>query len=181
LRRLVLLVGILLAFVGVQSALAQVGPQEHQVKAAFLFKFLTFVEWPPEAFSRSDSPYVIGVLGGEDVVSELRQLVPGRPVNGRPVAVRRLQPGEPLSGVHAVFVARNESARLPVIVKVAQSQPLLIVTELDGALEEGSVINFLVADGRVRFEVALDSAERSKLRISSRMLAVAQNVRPAKP
>jgi hypothetical protein len=171
----------MLALVGAQTALAQGSPQEHEVKAAFLFKFLTFVEWPPEAFQRSDSPYVVGVHGGEDVVSELRQLVPGRTVNGRPVAVRRLQPGEPLSGVHVVFVPRNEAAGLALIVKAAQSQPLLIVTESDGALEEGSMINFLVANGRVRFEVALDSAERSRLRISSRMLAVAQNVRPAKP
>lgn len=160
------------------SCLALAQPREHEVKAAFLFKFPSFVEWP-EAAMRG-GPIVIGVAGAEDVAAELQQIVPGRSVQGKPVVVRRLREGEPIAGVHVVFLGRAESARLREIVRIAPSQPVLIVCEWEGALEQGAVLNFLRGDGRVRFEVALDNAERRGLRISPRMLAVAQSVKPGK-
>jgi hypothetical protein len=159
------------------AALAQ--PKEHEVKAAFLFKFPSFVEWPQEAL-RDDAPIVIGVAGADDVVAELQQIVPGRNVQGRPVIVRRLREGEPLAGLHMVFLGRGEAARLREIVRLAPTQPLFVVCDWDGALEQGAVVNFLRGDGRVRFEVALDAAERRNLRISPRMLSVAQSVKPGR-
>ena len=160
------------------SCLALAQPREHEVKAAFLFKFPSFVEWPEAALG--GGPLVIGVAGAEDVAAELQQIVPGRSVQGKPVVVRRLREGEPLAGVHVVFLGRAESARLREIVRSAPAQPVLIVCEWEGALEQGAVLNFLRGDGRVRFEVALDNAERRGLRISPRMLAVAQSVKPGK-
>lgn len=150
-------------------------PKEHEVKAAFLFKFLPFVEWPQEAMG--EGPIVIGVIGAEVVAAELQQIVPERSVQGRPVTVRRLREGESVAGVHMLFLERGESARLREIVRLAPVQPLLIVCDWEGALEQGAVVNFLSGDGRVRFEVALDAAERRNIRISSRMLAVAQTVK----
>jgi hypothetical protein len=151
---------------------------EHEVKAAYLFRFLSFIEWPASAFASPDTPIAIGVLGSDDVLAELRAIVPGRVVQGRPVSVRKLQPGESAAGLHALFVGRGAS--LPPA-KLGQGQALLVVTEADGGLEQGAVVNFVRAEGRVRFEVALDSAERRELKISSRMLAVASHVRTAKP
>jgi hypothetical protein len=153
-------------------------PSEHEVKAAFLFKFPSFVEWPQEA--SGPGPLVIGVAGAEEVASHLEALVPGRTIQGRPVSVRRLAPGAPTAGLQVLFLGRGQGARLAEIVRQAPTQPLLIVCEWEGALEAGAVVNFLHEGGRVRFEVALDSAERRGLRISSRMLAVAQHVRPGR-
>ncbi len=152
-------------------------PQEHELKAAFLFKFLSFVEFPAEALPPG-APLVIGLVGAEDVAAELEQMVAGRNVAGRRLMVRRLRESEPPGGVHLVFFARGEAPRLRELQRLAPSQPILVVTEWEGALDAGAVVNFVRGDGRVRFEVALDHAERRGLHISPRMLAVAQSVRP---
>ena len=150
---------------------------EHEVKAAFLMRFLSFVEWPEAAFPRPESPISIGVLGSDEVVAVLQDITTGRVVQARPVQVRRMKEGEPAAGVHLLFVARAASASLP---KVAGTPGVMVVAESEGALERGATVNFVRRDGRVRFEVALDAAERQGLRISSRMLSVAQHVRQGK-
>ena len=154
---------------------------EDRVKAAYLYRFAEYVEWPEGAFARRDTPVTIGVLGSETLADELSQAVVGRTINDRPVTVKRLRPGEPLTGVHVLFIGRSESARLNQLAQGAQPRSILTVTESDGALAQGSVINFVVADRRVRFEISLQSAEKSKLKLSSRLLAVAQEVRPGTP
>jgi hypothetical protein len=151
---------------------------EREVKAAFLFKFLSFVEWPQGAFARPDSPIALGVLGADEVLDELLRIVPGRVVQGRPITVRRLYYGEPASGLHLLFVGRAAGSALP---GYAEREGLLLVAEQPGALEHGAIINFVSVDGRVRFEVAADAAERRGLRVSSRMLSVAEYVRGGKP
>lgn len=147
---------------------------EHEVKAAFLVRFLSFVEWPEPAFARPESPIVIGVLGSDEVMAALQEITAGRVVQARPVLVRRMREGESAAGLHLLFIGRAASASLP---KFAGTPGVLLVSESDGALERGATVNFVRRDARVRFEVALDVAERQGLRISSRMLSVAQHVR----
>jgi hypothetical protein len=154
---------------------------ENRVKAAYLYRFAEYVEWPDGAFARRDTPVTIGVLGSESLADELTQAVVGRMVNDRPVTVKRLKASEPLAGVHVLFIGKAERARLNQLAQGAQPHSILTVTESEGALAQGSVINFIVADRRVRFEISLDSAEKSKLKLSSRLLAVAQQVRPGTP
>jgi len=153
-------------------------PQEHEVKAAFLYKFLSFVEWPAQSFARAGAPLVIGVVGADDVHFALQEIVPGRSAQGRPLELRKLKDGERPAGVHMLFVGRAAAASLP---KLPAQPGLLVVSETEGALEQGAMINFLRVEDRVRFEVAPEAAERRGLRISSRMLAVAQQVRPGRP
>ena len=162
-----------------ESAWAQ--EEELRVKAAFLYKFVGYIDWPSASFARPDTPVTIAVVGAEPLAGELAQAVAGRTVNDRPVTVRRLKPGEPLDGVHVLFVGKAENARLPQLAQAAQARSILTVTETDGALAQGSVINFVLAERRVRFEIALDSAEKSRLKLSSRLLAVAQQVRTGTP
>lgn len=150
---------------------------EHTVKAVFLYKFLNYAEWPPTAFSGVDAPFVIGIYGADEIADALTLLAAGRTVSGRFVQVRRIRRGEALSGVHMLFVGVAETAQLPSLVRAAQRTPLLVVSEADDALDLGSAINLLVVDGRVRFDVSLDAAEKSGVRLSSRLLAVARSVR----
>jgi hypothetical protein len=162
-------------------ALAQ-APLERAVKAAYVYKFLAYVDWPATAFDAPDAPFVIGVLGSDVIADEIRQVVAGRSVGERPVQVKRLREGESVSGLHVLFVGRGEMARLPALARALHGQPTLVVSEAPGALGAGSTINLVVAsDGRVRFEIALDAADRSGLRLSSRLLALAQSVRPGGP
>jgi hypothetical protein len=148
---------------------------EAGIKAAFLYKFPGYIEWPANAFAAPDAPFVIGVVGSEEVAAELERLVPGRSINNRPVVVRRLREGESPKGAHLVFVGRGEP-NVRAVVRAAQQNGALVVTETERGLESGSSINFVLVDDRVGFEVSLDAAERSGHRISSRMLAVARRV-----
>lgn len=150
---------------------------EQRVKAAFLYQFASYVEWPALSFVQPDTPVTIAVMGAEQLAAELKQLAAGRTVGGRKVEVRQVRPGEALAGVHILFIGSAENARLAQVVQAAKARPVLIVTEADGALKQGSMINFVIVDRRVRFEVALDSVERSGLKLSSRLLAVAQQVK----
>ena len=150
---------------------------EGSIKAAFVFKFLSYVDWPPLAFSAPEAPIVIGVIGADDIAAELAQVTNSRTVNDRPVVVRMLRAGESLAGLHVLYIDRSEAARLPALVRAAQQRAILTVADIPGALEQGVMINFLISDGRVRFEIAADTAERSGLKLSSRLLSVAQNVR----
>lgn len=149
---------------------------EVQVKAAYLYQFGGFVEWPPQAFSGPDGAFTIGLIGAEAMAAELEQIVATRQVQGRQVVVRRLRAGEPLKGLQVLFVGGPEAERLPEILSVARGAPLLVVTETADALSQGSTINFVAVDNRVRFDVALPQAQRRRLRISSRLLGVARRV-----
>lgn len=152
------------------------GTLENRVKAAFLYKFAGYVDWPAASFARPDTPVTIAVVGAEPLASELVQAVTGRTVNDRQIVVKRFKPGEPLTGVHVLFVGRPESPRVGQLAQAAHGRSVLIVTEAEGALAQGSVINFTMADRRVRFEVSLESAEKTGLKLSSRLLAVAEKV-----
>jgi hypothetical protein len=160
------------------SVAADESPQdiEQRVKAAFLFKFGGYVEWPERVFPRNDSPLVIGVAGADVLAEELSRIASGRTMNGRPVTVRRIRSGEPVTGVHVLFISRSEAGRLGELLPTTQGQPVLTVTETEKGLAQGSVINFVVADNRVRFEVSLAAANRNGLRIGAPLLAVAQRV-----
>jgi hypothetical protein len=151
---------------------------EIQIKAAFLYKFGAFVEWPPKAFVEPDAPFIIGVLGADVLAGELEQLVSGRTVHGRRVAVRRLRRSDSLAGLHVLFVGRAETERLGEILEAASGQPVLTVTDSEEGLARGSMINFVTVDDKVRFDIALPQAERGHLKISSRLLAVARKVIP---
>lgn len=173
-KALVLLLAWLLPCAG--AAIAQQA-QEHEVKAAFLFKFPAFVEWPAERFAGPQAPFVIALVGAPEIARELQQLAQGRLVNGRPLVVLAPKGGEPVAGAHAIFVGSAEAARLAQIARNPANAGALLVSESPGGLAQGAMINFVVSDARVRFEVAPQAAERAQLRISSRLLAVALNVK----
>ena len=152
---------------------------ERRVKGALLHRFIAYVDWPDNAFSRPDAPFVIGIVGNDALAAELESFVAGRTAEKRPIAVRRLRPADNLKDVQLLFVNRSEMNQLERVARGAGSA--LIVTEWPGALQQGSVINFMVVDGQLRFEISLESARQRNLRFSSRLLSVAHDVKPASP
>lgn len=152
-------------------------PLAERVKAAFLYRFTEFVTWPETV---STAPFVIGVVGDDAMVQELTQIVAGRLIRGRPAELRRLNAGDSLDGCGLIFVGDSERRRLAQIIGAAP-RGALIVTESGGALGLGSMINFVIVDGRVRFEIAVNTAERHGVRLSSRLLSVALAVRTDQP
>jgi hypothetical protein len=149
---------------------------ERRVKAAFLYKFAGYVDWPAPAFRAGTDPLVIGVIGDDALAEELERLVQGRRSAGRLVQVRRIESlGDP-GNVHLLFLGRSQAQRIDEAVQAIRSRPVLLVSEAPGALRQGSMINFVIEDGRVRFEVDLDATEKNGLGLSSRLLTVARTV-----
>lgn len=163
-----------------RAAQAQPGalPRETLVKAAFLHKFASFVDWPTGTFARPDTPLKIGVLGDDRLWQDLRELAKDRDRDGRPVQVTRLAPGEPLAGHHILYVKAGSAARISDMLATVP-EGVLTVADSDGAHPRGSVISFFLEDGRVRFGASVDAAVRQKLRLSSRLLSVARSVQGA--
>ncbi len=154
---------------------------EDQIKAAYLYKFASYVDWPASAFTQADTPVTIGVLGADEIAVELSHIKKAHHPGARPVEVRRLKPGEAMAGIQMLFIGREESAKLKRLQDSLPSRPVLTVTDAAGALAAGSVINFVTVDDRVRFEVSLAQAELSGLKISARLLGVAQKIETRKP
>ncbi len=167
---------LVLAFVvAAQHSWAQVigEPRENSIKAAFLVKFASFVEWPPGTFARPAQPLVIGVSEDDDFQAALEQLIAGRTVDERPVVVRKIAEGAAPTGLHIIYLGTRRDSRLRELIQGIKG-PVLIVTNQTQGLQAGSVINFSTEGGKVRFSASLAAAERHQLRLSARLLAVAQ-------
>ena len=144
---------------------------ETRVKAAYLFKLRNYVELAAPAAAGAE--YVIGIVGADEVADELAKIA-GAAV-GAPTRVRKLRAGDALDGVSALFIG-DGSWPNRALVERAQAHRILIVADDDGALQQGAVVNFLLQDERVRFEVSIESANRAGLRLDSRLLALATSV-----
>jgi hypothetical protein len=177
-RRLVPL-GLLVALLGHVPAWAAPAPQtalERRVKAAFLYKFAGYVDWPAPAFHGAGDPLVIGVAGDDALADEIERLVQGRRSAGRVVQVRRIEDLAEPGNAHLLFIGRAQAHRIGEVVQAVRQRPVLLVSESPDALRQGSMINFVIDEGRVRFEVDLDAAQRNGLGLSSRLLTVARTV-----
>lgn len=152
---------------------------ELQIKAAYLYKFAGFTEWPDGSFAQNDSALLIGVAGHEALAAQLDQIVAGRSVNGHPLAVRRVKRGEALTSVHILFIGALDANGAAELLAQARNQPVLTVTDSADGLGQGAMIAFLMAQERLRFDVALKAVNQARLRISARMLAVAHQVQGA--
>ena len=148
---------------------------ERSVKAAFVFKFASFIDWPPEALP-PDAPIRIGVMGEESIAREIHDAASSRTVEGRRVLAKRVEPGDSLEGVHILFMREPAFRKLADEVARLKPEAMLIVTESPGALERGSIVNFVVDDGRVRFDLSIEAAEARNLKLSSRLITVARRV-----
>ncbi|WP_176067587.1 YfiR family protein [Piscinibacter koreensis] len=146
-----------------------------ELKAAYLHKFARYVEWPDSAFAGADAPIVFGVVGAEAVYAELARLLQGPPQPGRAIVAKKLAPLDPLEGIHVLFVGGAALSAAPWQQRV-QGRPILLVSDRAQALESGAALNFVLVQNRLRFEASIVAIEHSGLRVSSRLLALAQRV-----
>jgi hypothetical protein len=154
-------------------------PLERQVKAAYLYRFAGFVDWPEGSFARADSPLLIGVAGNDALAEQAEQMVAGRSVNGHALVIRKIRRGDSLAGIHILFIGAMESGAIAELLGGARGQSVLTVSDSEEATVQGSMINFVVADDKLRFDVTLRLVAASRLRISARMLAAAHKVQGA--
>lgn len=151
---------------------------EYQVKAAFLFNFAKFVEWPPDAFEGPLDPVVICVVGKDPFGESLDSVVRGETVNGRRLVVRRPRNPVEIRDCQIIFLARAERDYQDEVLASVEGGSILTVGEDDGFLTDGGIIRFVLDENRVRFEVNLAAAEASRLKLSSQLLRLARSVHP---
>ncbi len=174
---------VTLACLGLISAQVACGeespPSEYQLKAAFLFNFAKFAEWPSEAFTNATSPIVIGVLGTNRFVSDLEQTVRNKTINDRLLQVREIRSLTEATNCHILFISRFSSEALPEIFAALRGASVLTVgDETEGFTEAGGMINLVVEEKKIRFQINNDAARNARLKISSKLLSLA--VRPAR-
>jgi len=144
---------------------------EYAVKAAYLAKFAPFVEWPDKAFPLADSAINVCVSGADPFGTAVAQVAAGQHVDGRPMALRRVGPIGPGSGCQIVFLGGSPEQSVAQGLAALHGEPVLSVT--DEASGEHGIINFVIVDGRVRFEVDKNLAEENHIVISSKLLSLA--------
>ena len=147
---------------------------EYRVKAAFIYNFAKFVTWPAEVFENDKTPFTIGVLGKDPFGNIMEQTVAGKTLKGRDIAVKRFGGIEEIKPCHILFVSSSEQARLSEFSAALEEAPVLTVGEMQGFLHKGGVVNFVVMEKNVRFEINLDNADSSGLKISSKLLSLAK-------
>ncbi|MES2571339.1 MAG: YfiR family protein [Verrucomicrobiota bacterium] len=148
----------------------------YQLKAAFLYKFIKFVEWPPQSFADAQSPIVIGVLGINPFGSELEDLVRDRTINGRSIVVRSVQGGGSVKGMHILFVSESEQRRFEALKGMLPAN-VLTVGESPAFAQEGGIIVFTLDGDKLRFEINMVVAGQGGLKINAQLQKLATVVR----
>lgn len=147
-----------------------------QVKAAYLYKFGNYIEWPATSFDSPRSPIRIGVVGASQLSKVLKLLVVGRTVNGRSMEVLDLRSDDPVAGLHILFIGSLSEERLKKVLLGVSGRPILTVTDSEQTFALGSMINFVMVDGKLRFDVAPTSAGPAGISISARLMTAARKV-----
>jgi len=170
--------------------------REYKIKAAFLYNFIKFVDWPKEKMADSNEPIIIGIIGSKKFVKALEPLI-HKKIKNRNISIKYFegyeklkksqddddrqwnQKIEALKTCHVLMFCICDSVRIEnssQIIKALKGSPVLTVGETDGFLESGGIINFLMEDKKVRFEINVTAAKKSKLKISSKLLRLAKRV-----
>lgn len=165
----------ILGAAAVAGAMGQI--DEYQVKAAFLFNFAKFVEWPAKSFPKPSDPIVICIAGENPFGDHLKQAIQGKVWEGRTFAILPIVDLPPKSRCHILFVNSSERQRFRSVAGSLKSSGILTVGDSPGFIDDGGIINLKLESGKIHFEINVDTAEQAQLTLSSKLLSLAQIVR----
>jgi hypothetical protein len=174
--RVVCLILIVAMMTGAPGSQAQTS-DEYQIKAAFLYKFAGFVQWPTAAFGETSTSLIVGVVGEDPFGRALDETINGKTINGLPFMIKRLKWGQDLRACQILFISSSERKRLPQIIAGLKGASVLTVGETGQFTQQGGVINFVMEENKVRFEINAEAAGAARLKISSKLLSLAKSVR----
>lgn len=170
---------ILLLLTGIFFSAFQVsGDREYQVKAAFLFNFTQFVEWPTGALDGTNSPFVIGLLGENPFGNYLQDIIAGESVNGHPLTIHQYKNVDEIKVCHIVFINSAEIRHVKEITTALRGRNILTVSDAANFIESGGMIRLAMSNNKIRVQVNPVRAKEVDLRISSKLLGVADIVSP---
>ena len=154
----------------------------YQVQAAYLYNFGKFVKWPTVAPSHQSGTFAICVLDGDPFGDTLQSTLPGESVGGKPVVIKRLSKPEDAVACRILFISSAQGKNLTAILTAIDQTSVLTVSDMPNFSKRGGMIQFVLEGNRIRFEINLESAEKSHLVFASELLKVAEAVtKPAGP
>jgi hypothetical protein len=171
LGQLAMIVGLM----ALPMSASQATELEHRVKAAYMYNFLRFIDWPTEAFAGTDGRYELCILGQDPFGDSLTPVARKRARN-RGIRLRQLGRNADPSDCHVLFIGASEASRVPSLLGRLRNTPVLTVSELPGFAKRGGTVGFVLDNDKVRLEVNLAAARRAGLHISSKLLEVASEV-----
>jgi YfiR/HmsC-like len=148
-------------------------PTEYQIKAAFIFNFARFIEWPPKAFAGTTSPLVIGILGDNPFRDDLRRTLRDKTVDDHPLVIKELSSHVEATNCHILFISTSEKPRLAQVLQGLKGASVVTVAEMDRFTENGGMINFVQEGTKIRFQINNEAAMGAGLKISSKLLSLA--------
>ncbi len=148
-------------------------PSEYQIKAAFLFNFAKFVQWPAAVQGDAKSPIVIGILGDNPFHEDLERTIRNKLVDEHPLVIKEFRSAADATNCHLLFISTTEKKRLPEILEALKGTSVLTVSETEGFTEAGGMINFVQQGTKLRFQINKDAANKAGLKISSKLLSLA--------
>jgi len=149
---------------------------EYEVKATFLYNFAKFVDWPAQAVPGSGAAFTI-CLAGDPFEGALDRIIQGELLDGKPLMARRITASDDVQGCQIIYVAASEASRSRDIINAAANAPILTVGEADDFIDDGGMVRFVKTGGRIHFQINPDAAQRVSLKVSSRLLRLADIVR----
>jgi hypothetical protein len=150
-------------------------PTEYQIKAAFIYNFARFVDWPTQAFADETSPMTVGVLGENVFGDNLQQAISGKTIKGHALQFRQFDSVTDATNCQVLFISSSEKSHLSKILARLRGTSVLTVSETDDFIGDGGMINLEIVDQKVRFEINNDAAKKAGLTISSKLLSLAVN------
>ena len=144
-----------------------------EVKAAFMYNFARFTEWPTDAFVSESAELVIGVAGDEALRRRVDNVIRGKFAGIRALKTRHVKDPNDMASIQMLYIGGTAASRVEEFVQALHGVPVLTVSEVDGFVDKGGMINFLIANNRLRFEIGWDATEQSRLKVSSRVLTLA--------
>jgi hypothetical protein len=156
------------------SAWSQPPSDEDHMKAAFLFHFTQLVEWPADAFDRGGNSLFLCTLEDDALYDELENTIEGKQTGSRTIRIRHIHFFQATRGCNMLFISKRESKGLSLA--TFRNLPILTVGEADEFLSSGGMIRLHLAEDKIRFDINLEAADQSHLKISSRLLLLATSV-----
>jgi hypothetical protein len=151
-------------------------PEKQQLQAAFLYRFIDFIEWPAEMPRENGAILTIGIIGKNPFGAALNALS-GKTTRGKTIAIKQITTLADLRNVYVLFISPSEKDRLAQILSRTRGLSILTVSEINGFPQRGGIINLTTENNKVRFEINPSAAQRARLRISSQLLKLAKIVR----
>ena len=153
-------------------------PSEYELKAAFLFNFIKFTDWPADELAKSDDRFIIGVVGKDPFGAILDKIIEGETVHNRAIVARRFsRMDEAATNSHVLFISSSEDTNLPAILKILDQRSVLTVSDIDNFAQRGGIISLKKENNKIVFDINLETAKRVGITMNAQLLKLAKIVR----